>query len=106
MKHGVPSAKIFAVALAAAGVLGLVGAAAAQPDSKGEKVQSEAVREQTIVKTDTLYSFPKSKPLEKAVPAETAPPPQKEGEYRIGPGDTLEFQLLDDTQMNREVKVR
>ena len=31
---------------------------------------------------------------------------QLHGEYRIGAGDTLDFQLFDDTQMSREVKVR
>ena len=106
MKHAVCSLKTLTVALTAAAVLGLMAVAGAGPDAKGDKVRSEAVKEQTIVKTRTLYSFPERKPLEKTVPAETATPVQPDGEYRIGPGDTLDFQLLDDTQMNREVKVR
>ncbi len=106
MKLAVFMTGMFTVALMATAVLGVMGAAVAQPDSKGDKVRSEVIREQTVVKTKTLYSFPERKPLEKPAPTEAAAAPQVEGEYRIGAGDTLDFQLFDDTQMSREVKVR
>lgn len=106
MIYPVPSTRIPALALMAAVVLGLMGAAIAQPDNKGEKVRKELITEQTVVKTKTLYSFPERKSPEKAAPAGAAEPVRAEGEYRIGAGDTLDFQLFDDTQMSREVKVR
>jgi polysaccharide export outer membrane protein len=106
MKHAKPWTGILMVSLTATAVLGLVGVAAGQPGAKGEGVRDGAVTEQMIVKTKTLYSFPERRPLEKAAPAESSTPAQAAGEYRIGPGDTLDFQLLDDTAMNRELKVR
>lgn len=87
-------------------VFGLVGAAAAQSETKGEKVRKEVVKEQVVVKTSTLYNFPQGKPPEPAVAATASAPPQDPGEYRIGPGDVLDFQLFDDAQLSREVKVR
>ena len=67
-------------------------------------VRNEAVKERAIVKTRTLYAFPEPKlpAVEKLAPA----PANLGGEYRIGAGDTLDFQLFDDTQMSREVTVR
>ena len=106
MKHTKHLTKILMVALTTMAVLGLVGGAAAQSNAKAGTARSEAITEQTIVKTSTLYSFPDRKPAEKAASGEMAQPSPPEGEYRIGPGDTLDFQLLDDTQMSREVKVR
>jgi polysaccharide export outer membrane protein len=106
MKHMACSLGVHGLAVAAWVIAGFAGVACAQPDAKGDNIRSEAIKEQVIVKTKTLYSFPERKPLEKAAPAGTAPSAKAEGEYRIGPGDTLDFQLLDDTQMNREVKVR
>jgi len=105
MKHAVRSVGTFSFMLAVAAVLGLMIAATAESDTKTDKPRSEAIKEQTIVKTKTLYSFPERKPVEKAAPAADSAP-AAQGEYRIGPGDVLDFQLLDDTQMNREVKVR
>ncbi len=106
MKNTPSSVRVLAVAVMSAAVLGLTGPAIAEPDARGDRVRSEAVKEHVIVKTKTLYSFPNRKPLEQPAPADTAPPPQPAEAYRIGPGDMLDFQLLDDPQMNREVRVR
>ena len=106
MKHAARFFTRWAAVTAAAAVLcGATGWA--QPKQPGDGVtvvRNEAVKERAIVKTRTLYAFPEPKlpPVERAAPA----PAETGGEYRIGAGDTLDFQLFDDAQMSREVTVR
>ena len=94
-----------AIAFTAMGVLGFAETASAQQKAKDNGVSRKVITEQAVVKTNTLYTFPAAHAAEKEERAQTPLPPA-EVEYRIGPGDTLEFQLLDDTQMSRDVKVR
>jgi polysaccharide export outer membrane protein len=106
MKHLGHILGICVLAAATGLTFGPAESAGAEPAGGTATILKEVVQESTIVKTKTLYSFPEAKAPDKTAPAGAEAPAQAEGGYRIGPGDTLEFQLFDDTGMNREVKVR
>ncbi len=79
-------------------------------DTPKEKIAPNPIIDRTLYKTAALHHFPEGAPApadssapaaEAAAPAPTSQAP-RDTEYRIGPGDQLEFMNYDDPTLSRE----
>jgi len=72
------------------------------------KTTKAAVVERAIVPTRQLYAFPETSALmaRPCLPEPAPPFVADTSDYRIGPGDVLAFQILDEPTLNRQLVVR